>query len=506
MSASREKKKRQELLAGGGVDPKTAREAEQKAAEKRSKILYTTLAAIFVVVAVFLLVYNSGILQRSQTAVTIDGEKYTVADVSYYYQDAYQNFLNTYGSYASLFGLDTSKPLTSQYAWGGSEQTWDEYFKEQAITSMKFVHAAVKSAEAENMALDEDDMATLDANVEAMKTQASSYGYSYKAYLNAVYGPAMTPSVFEENIKTSLLASKYAGTYRDGLVYTDDEIETYYQENKNSYDLVDAEYVSISGAAESTTDADGNTVAATDEEKAAAMAAAKETADAILAAYQEGGNLEDLAEEHGATYTSNDEMAYNSSYAYGSWLFDEGRSAGDAEVLEDESNSRYFVAVFHSRKQNDALEYSVRHILVNSDSLELAEGEEATDEQILAKAQEILDSWDGTEDGFATLANEYSKDTGSNTNGGLYEDVASGAMVTEFNDWCYAEGRKAGDTGIVKTSYGQHIMYFVGYGDTPYWHYACNNALVSNAYREWQTALTDSVEAVTDDSGMKSVG
>ena len=101
MSASREKKKRQELLAGG-VDPKTAREAEQKAAEKRSKILYTTLAAIFVVVAVFLLVYNSGILQRSQTAVTIDGEKYTVADVSYYYQDAYQNFLNTYGSYASL--------------------------------------------------------------------------------------------------------------------------------------------------------------------------------------------------------------------------------------------------------------------------------------------------------------------------------------------------------------------------------------------------------------------
>lgn len=118
MSASREKKKRQELLAGGGVDPKTAREAEQKAAEKRSKILYTTLAAIFVVVAVFLLVYNSGILQRSQTAVTIDGEKYTVADVSYYYQDAYQNFLNTYGSYASLFGLDTSKPLTSQYAWG----------------------------------------------------------------------------------------------------------------------------------------------------------------------------------------------------------------------------------------------------------------------------------------------------------------------------------------------------------------------------------------------------
>ena len=86
MSASREKKKRQEFLASGGVDPKAARAAEQQAAEKKAKILYSTLAVVFVVVAVFLVVYNSGILQRSKTAVTIDGENYTVADVSYYYQ------------------------------------------------------------------------------------------------------------------------------------------------------------------------------------------------------------------------------------------------------------------------------------------------------------------------------------------------------------------------------------------------------------------------------------
>ena len=34
-------------------------------------------------------------------------------------------------------------------------------------------------------------------------------------------------------------------------------------------------------------------------------------------------------------------------------------------------------------------------------------------------------------------------------------------MVEEFEDWCFDEARQPGDHGIVKTSYGYHIMYFV---------------------------------------------
>ena len=89
-------------MPAAGVDSKAARAAEQKAAERKANILYATLAVVFVVVAVLLVVYNSGIIQRGRTAVTIDGENYTAADVSYYYSNAYQNVLNTYGSYASL--------------------------------------------------------------------------------------------------------------------------------------------------------------------------------------------------------------------------------------------------------------------------------------------------------------------------------------------------------------------------------------------------------------------
>lgn len=504
MSASREKKKRQDLLSGGGMDPKAARAAEQKAAEKKAKILYSTLAIVFVVVAVFLVVYNSGIIERSRTALTIDGEKYSVAEVSYYYQDAYQSFLNSYGSYVSMFGLDTSKSLKSQNY--SEDMTWDEYFKEQAVNNMKYIHAVLAKAEAENMTLDDEDMETFNTAVENVKNTASQYGYSYKSYLNVIYGAGMTTDIYENSVKDQLLASKYATAYGDTLTYTADEVEAYYEENKNSYDLVDGEYVSISGSPETKTDEEGNTIEATDEEKEAAMEAAKETADKILEEYEAGGDLEALAEEYGATYTGNEEMTYSSTYTYGDWFFDEARTAGDTAVLADENYSRYFVVVFHDRKQDDALDYNVRHILITEDSLDLADGEEATDEMVAEKAQEILDSWDGTEEGFAALAEEYSQDTGSKDNGGLYENVAKGDMVSEFENWCYEDGRQPGDTGIVKSSYGQHIMYFVGYGDTPYWYHACEKAMYNEDYSAWQTEMTDSVTAEVNESGMASIG
>ena len=112
----------------------------------------------------------------------------------------------------------------------------------------------------------------------------------------------------------------------------------------------------------------------------------------------------------------------------------------------------------------------VRHILILPEgaTVETVTTEEFSDEAWAAgeqKAQDILDQWlsgDKTEDSFATLANENSADTGSNTNGGLYSGVTEGKMVEAFNDWCFDADRKVGDYGIVKTQYGYHIMYFCG--------------------------------------------
>ena len=157
----------------------------------------------------------------------------------------------------------------------------------------------------------------------------------------------------------------------------------------------------------------------------------------------------------------------------------------------------------------------VRHILILPEgaTVETVTTEEFSDEAWAAgeqKAQEILDRWlsgDKTEDSFATLANENSADTGSNTNGGLYKQVYKNKMVTGFNDWCFDESRKAGDTGIVENDgnyIGYHVMYFVG-TDDPYWMVQVRNAMTNKDYSEWSANLVKDITA-TENSGMKYVG
>ena len=105
----------------------------------------------------------------------------------------------------------------------------------------------------------------------------------------------------------------------------------------------------------------------------------------------------------------------------------------------------------------------VRHILYLSD----ADGDETvTDEEkaaAKAKADAMLAEFrkDPSEERFAQLASENTEDPGSKESGGLYENVYRGQMVKTFNDWCFDSARKPGDTGVVETEYGYHVMYFV---------------------------------------------
>lgn len=114
----------------------------------------------------------------------------------------------------------------------------------------------------------------------------------------------------------------------------------------------------------------------------------------------------------------------------------------------------------------------VRHILITPESTPVdgsTTGETTISDEAWAdaeaKAKEILSQYlagDKTEDSFATLANENSQDPGSNTNGGLYTGVSQGQMVEAFDAWCFDDGRQVGDTDIVKTSYGYHVMLYCG--------------------------------------------
>ena len=125
----------------------------------------------------------------------------------------------------------------------------------------------------------------------------------------------------------------------------------------------------------------------------------------------------------------------------------------------------------------------VRHILVcPQGGTEDEEGtvtySEEEWEECRVKAQQILDQWQaegGTEELFAQMAMEYTEDPGSMSTGGLYTDIYEGQMVAPFEEWCFDESRQYGDTGLVQTTYGYHVMFFV------------------EAHEVWITNVTDTI-------------
>lgn len=182
--------------------------------------------------------------------------------------------------------------------------------------------------------------------------------------------------------------------------------------------------------------------------------------------------------------------AANGSSDMLTWAFDDARQEGDTTVATY-GETGYYAVLFHSRSRNDYHTVSVRHILVDSED----------------KANELLQQYnDGekTEDAFAALAVANSTDSNASS-GGLYTDIYRGQMVSEFEDWCFDPSRQPGDTGIVQTSYGYHVMYFVGQSENPYWYDQAESSLKNDAYNEWHSAITDGVEA-EQLSGMKYVG
>ncbi len=540
MSASREKQNRQ--AASGQADPKTAREAQQRREEKRTNLLYGVIAAAVLVAVIASFVWRSDFIPKTTTAATIDGEKYTAAEVEYYYQTAYRNFVTNsqYSYFLSYLGLNTNATLKSQSinstaaamlgielpdadaesAEADSEadplaptgMTWHDYFLDEALDNMRVIQAALKAAEAEGFQYPAGVQAQYDDNMDALKAVAAASGISVSQYLKGNFGAGVTEKVYGEQLMRVLRYSAYADAYQDSLTYSDSELEEAYGADRNTYDHVSYEVVSFSGAAESTTDDEGNTVEPIEEEAAAALEAAQDLAQTVLDGFQDGGDLEELANENDGTYSKNENGTYSAGSVMSEWLYDSARKSGDASTLAD--GTVQYVVVFHDRFRDENPTIDIRHILVSLGTGSIAEGEEGYEDQQAqlkadahAKAEELLAQWqsgEATEDSFAALALKESTD-GSKYDGGLYTEVYQGRMVTEFNDWCFDTARQSGDTGVVDTQYGSHVMYFSGV-NAARWQTQVAANLRTEAYTAWEEDLVKDVTVQRSESGLKHIG
>lgn len=308
-----------------------------------------------------------GLAMRTVVARDADGNYYlTNGEIQVAYWLEFYQMMQNYGSYVSMLGLDTTKPLYDQ-ASPLEGNSWEQYFLGSVVKNTGEFRALQRAAEADGYTLPEDVAAQLDdlANPDGdLAAKAKEEGFeSLDAYLQDSFGPGVTAKNYQNYMRLYITAMYYYQDVLYGKPYnaaTDAEVEAYFDANAESY-------------------------------------------------------------------------------------------ATDGMTKENNVN--------------------VRHILIMPDGEKGSDGTYSEDAWAAAEAEanRIYALWqeNQTEDYFGELAKEYSKD-GSATGGGAFE-AQPGKTVTEFNDWCFDGSRKAGDTGIIRSQYGYHIMYFVGQNDTRAW-------------------------------------
>ena len=529
MSASSKKK----LRNAEQLSQLTERQqAEQKEAKKLKvfSIAMVAALALMVVFAIGIVTSNAikkanmGKAERETVAVTIGDHEISAAEFNCFFVDAVSNFYSNYGSYASLFGLDVTKALEDQFYDEENKVTWADEFVNSAKENVKAVYGIVDEAAANGFTLTDDDKAAIDSQISNMATYAALYGYSnVDGYMQAMYGTGANEEVVRGYIEACYIAQAYQNSVSEGLEYTDADIEAKDAENPAAFSTFtyNSYYLAANKFLEGGVEGEDGTYTYSDEEQAAAVEAAKEAAKSLTSATSvEEFNkaiaaLEVNAEVENASSTASN----NTSYDYvnsviQSWVTDSKREEGDMKVIastttdEDgkETINGYYTVYFIERNDNEALLQNVRHILAKFEGGTTDENGTTTysdEEKAAAKetAEQILADWqagEATEESFAALANEKSDD-GDGTTGGLYENVYPGQMVTNFNDWLFDESRVVGDTGVVETEYGYHVMYYVGAAEQTYRNYMIENTLRSEDVEAWYTAIVEA-QTLTDGS------
>ncbi|MBO4916131.1 MAG: hypothetical protein J5449_13115, partial [Oscillospiraceae bacterium] len=366
MSASREKKVRQER-GTDYVSPKEEKERKERAETRRTTIIFTVCAALFLVGVIAMALWNSGVLQRNAAAARVNGVTYTAADVAFYYYNGRANLLNNNSS-----DIDSSISLRKQEHTAGTG-TWFDYLSKSALEAL--TNASVIAKAAGNAGFDggskvEEQVKNAMDNFESA---ASSYGYTLSQYIKAVYGPLMTRSVLERNLRMTALADAYTDYLSNPANYTEADLTAAYNEDPNSFSMVNFEYAAIysanymtDGDVISSETTEGSETDNSDDEvkQQAALAASQEAAASLLNRYKNGESFEAVCDEIGATYIGT--TTYYSDTELNNWLFDDARKDGDTTVLDYYGIGTQDV-VFHSKQRADFFPVNVRHILVEDE-------------------------------------------------------------------------------------------------------------------------------------------
>ena len=497
VTENKEQKEQTEQKVMTKYDRKVQKRKEDKEKEKKEERISTAVGIVFLV-ALVCLVASFPIrtyLATHETYVVINGEEVNKVEFDYVYNTTKNNYITQYGSYLSYFGLDTSKDLSTQMY--SDTLTWQDYFEQNAVESLKQNKALMAEAKAAGFTYDTTD--EYNTFKETIKTSAAAAGVSDKEYVRSIYGSYATMGRIEEYVKNDMVMNAYYQKLQEDNAPSDDEIQSYYEENKATYDSVDYRLTTIEAelptepteladpveetAADTTGTTDGT--AATDSTQDTAY----QPSDAEIAKAMEDAKV--LADDAEQTVAKDGEAHENEkkssvNYLISDWLFDDARKAGDTTVITNDNSHCYYAVAFEKRYLDETPSADVRVIIPTEDKT----------------GEEILEEWKNgaaTEDSFAELCKKYTQDTSAVENGGLFEQVTKTGMTEELSNWIFDSSRQAGDTVAITVSDTTYVLYYIGQ-DQPEWKINIKNTLVSDTMSQHVQDITADV-TVEDPKG-----
>ena len=508
-------------------------EARNTAKKVANKVISIVLCAVIVLGVVAFSLNYYGALQR---VIKIGGvgsdQSVSIAEYEYYYMRAY-NQVRYQAQYYQYYyqtsnGYDLSltpeeQTQTTKDA-DGNEITWAEKLHEDTLEIIQLHKAYYNEALKMGLKLTKADEAFIDKQIEDLRDEAKSAGsnssssdsenkvtYSLNAYLRKVYGGSINERFLRKQLKIQVLAQKYLTERTNEIAkdYDQKDIDAEYKKDTTAYDF--ATFRAYTFKTTELTKEDKETDDALKARQAKANAEVKKNANDFYNAVTNDATFTAKAKELNkdtADYNVDKETKYSMlkstaqstfSEDAAKWLFDSSTKVGSKKLFSDEENGKYIVVLALSKPHQEQT-VTARHILFQTKDQN--SGNDLSEEEIAKKktqAEDVLKKFnegDKTEDSFAALANEYNEDTGSSSNGGLYEHIYPGQMVTEFNDWVFDANRKAGDVELVETDYGYHIIYFVAKDGKDYYDSAIRSSKANEDIETETKALQEGKDYV----------
>ncbi|MBE6748533.1 MAG: hypothetical protein E7557_04790 [Ruminococcaceae bacterium] len=518
--------------------------AKKKHSAKKDKAIRIIVKTVVTVLCVSLVLTFCGNLllnvfnvpQKALTVSAYNNDKLSAAEYNYYYMSLYNQiyqmsyeYENAYSSYGSGYGVyftgfDMSQdPAQQDYPYDDvpeTVETWADYFREMASTRaflMSEMYKKATSEEAKKMGFEitEEEKTemqeSIDETIKSLEESAKENQFSLDNFIARTCGEGLTEKSYRALVEKDTIAQKYLTWYQEHLTksYTKEEIESYFNENKTDFVTASARVFDISYAEPEEGSKDKAYTKAEAEKLANEFKSKITTEDSFitLAKQYAPESLKESYESDAATLLSDAHASdVSSNEAVTNWLFSSERKIADTAVIEDEKAQSFFIiyVVEPASRDESVASTSVRHILIQAETTD-AEGNSLAQDVITknfeaakAEAEKLMQTWKdngATEKAFIDLIADNTDDTASIETDGLYDNVkAGGQYVAEFTNWAIDPARKPGDTGLVKTEFGYHFMYFVEASSDRAWESEVRSTLAGNDYDKLVDDIYEDVE------------